>query len=463
MPALTNPLVNVKSFGAIGDGVTDDTAALQNALNYVGANGGTWYVPDGRFNFTSLLMPTTTNITYAGNGVSSVLVQKGAGISWPSLPTNCYVLNQTVRDLSFDGTVGTGNSLDTSYTSSIDLINLFFNNIPVGFSSLHIDGNPNASGTYSHDVRAFNIRGYSTTTGHSLVRLGSKSSDGLITGLICNLNFAGNYCVYADANAQTWAISDSHPYNAKLNIVNCANNNSDFTWTSVIFDNALSDLIYMNACNNHRFTACWFEAAASGTAQVTLNNCVGNNFSNCSFIDYSSGLVSAVRETGGSKNTAILMGQIAQITNYVNPFNLTGAGSFARGFENYAPFGALVSLSGVSSSIQSQNTTTNYGPAGQNASLHNASWNVPFNGQLVSAFIATDATPTAGQTFTFNVQDDGTTVTGGTLTVAHGSFGGLLTFNPPIQVAQGTILSIQSIFSATSGSSNVRYNLNIQY
>src|SRR5262249_4389858 len=37
----SGPIVNVSQFGAVGDGRTNDTAAIQSALNYIRANGGT--------------------------------------------------------------------------------------------------------------------------------------------------------------------------------------------------------------------------------------------------------------------------------------------------------------------------------------------------------------------------------------------------------------------------------------
>jgi hypothetical protein len=45
--------VSVKDFGAVGDGVTDDTAAVHNALDYAIDNGKSLYFPNGRYRVTS--------------------------------------------------------------------------------------------------------------------------------------------------------------------------------------------------------------------------------------------------------------------------------------------------------------------------------------------------------------------------------------------------------------------------
>lgn len=47
-------VVSVKDFGAVGDGVADDTTAIQNAINCVGTNG-TVFFPDGEYRVSSTL------------------------------------------------------------------------------------------------------------------------------------------------------------------------------------------------------------------------------------------------------------------------------------------------------------------------------------------------------------------------------------------------------------------------
>ena len=48
--------INVRSFGAAGDGISDDTAAFQRALDSVHhAGGGTAFAPTGRYLFRGVL------------------------------------------------------------------------------------------------------------------------------------------------------------------------------------------------------------------------------------------------------------------------------------------------------------------------------------------------------------------------------------------------------------------------
>lgn len=59
-------VVNVKDFGAVGDGVTNDTAAIQ--ASFVAANGQTVYFPSGVYNLASAYAAPTGSKAFIDNG-----------------------------------------------------------------------------------------------------------------------------------------------------------------------------------------------------------------------------------------------------------------------------------------------------------------------------------------------------------------------------------------------------------
>lgn len=64
-----NPVVSVKDFGAVGDGITDDAPAIQRALDA----GGTILVPAGDYRLGSTLAIKSDNTTLVGEGSASML------------------------------------------------------------------------------------------------------------------------------------------------------------------------------------------------------------------------------------------------------------------------------------------------------------------------------------------------------------------------------------------------------
>jgi len=89
-------VVNVKDFGAVGDGATDDTAAIQAAV----AIGGRVFVPEGVYRHSNLNI-TKDTILY-GEGSGSVLKKLDA-TSGNMLTCVVASVNLAVRDLTFDG------------------------------------------------------------------------------------------------------------------------------------------------------------------------------------------------------------------------------------------------------------------------------------------------------------------------------------------------------------------------
>ena len=98
--------VNVKAYGAVGDGVTNDTAAFIKALAACAVNGGTCFVPEG----TYLISPSgissaprrpsvLSGVHLIGAGQRSIL--KVAGMPTDSL-LPCEGDNWSVENLTFD-------------------------------------------------------------------------------------------------------------------------------------------------------------------------------------------------------------------------------------------------------------------------------------------------------------------------------------------------------------------------
>lgn len=111
--ALADMAINVRAFGAIGDGVKDDTLAIQSAINHANSlGGGVVYFPPG----TYIVSPNSnralyvhSNMVLRGAGYSSIIkVRDDAGNFQQVLssPTNgSFVENIIIEDLTFDNNI----------------------------------------------------------------------------------------------------------------------------------------------------------------------------------------------------------------------------------------------------------------------------------------------------------------------------------------------------------------------
>lgn len=184
------PSINVKdpAYGAVGDGVTDDTAAINAAISAAGtAGGGIVFFPPGTY--LSSGVPMRSYVTLGGCGDASVIKLKDGTNGDLITNFDSSVQETTIEKLlldgnkSFNGTAacrGIAYTADTSATSvgRHRLFDLFIRNF--SGEGLRLDGTH--SGTSDiRNVRVYLCDGYGIWL--------SSSHDNIITG--CDVGQAG--------------------------------------------------------------------------------------------------------------------------------------------------------------------------------------------------------------------------------------------------------------------------------
>jgi hypothetical protein len=96
------PWFNVTHYGAVGDGATDDTAEIQEALDAAAAEDGTVYVPAGIYRVSSLSIDSGVRLYGAGMGLSVIKANNTTVVLQNEHPTTGDD-NIEVRDLTFHG------------------------------------------------------------------------------------------------------------------------------------------------------------------------------------------------------------------------------------------------------------------------------------------------------------------------------------------------------------------------
>jgi hypothetical protein len=128
-------VVSVKDFGAVGDGVTDDTAAIQAAINYAQTlvadrflSGCVVYFPAGTYLVGSTLTITSSNIGLAGDTPSSsVLYAPSASFDLVHFDGTALALYQvSARNLRF---YTPGNTASGCHLRVTKAINSIFDNL----------------------------------------------------------------------------------------------------------------------------------------------------------------------------------------------------------------------------------------------------------------------------------------------------------------------------------------------
>jgi hypothetical protein len=129
-------VISVPNFGAIGDGVADDTSAIQSAIAAAAAaGGGTVYFPPGKYKITSaLLVDGLTPLTLRGAGydpqpstAGTIIANAGTGDAIAVNPAHAPALDTEIvfADFRLDGTAASGNGVSVYQHNGVRLDNVW--------------------------------------------------------------------------------------------------------------------------------------------------------------------------------------------------------------------------------------------------------------------------------------------------------------------------------------------------
>lgn len=136
------PVFNVKIYGASGDGITNDTPFIQNAID-AATSGGVIYFPAGTYKINTALSVTTNGVTFQGEGIVSELKVPDGNTGVSVRASDFTFDNMWVDGGTYTSGTSTGKLLDIEgtdanhYLSRVKIKNSRFTNAT--FYALYIE------------------------------------------------------------------------------------------------------------------------------------------------------------------------------------------------------------------------------------------------------------------------------------------------------------------------------------
>jgi len=255
VPAIPGTTFNVKNYGAVGNNVIDDTAAITSCLAAAAVNGGTVFFPAATYKVSSITIPN--NLTIYGEGqAQSVInfynnnysINTGAGVSLGS--------HIRMRSLGFQGSAKFAIQLPNSIDVVLEDLYVTGANIPVGGDDYVAGiglGTVNGSGVSQITIR-----------GCSIINNGQGGSE--------DASIFGYYYVGTSFNEQVslinnYIVNGNAPYCVEIyNAQDC-----------LIDGNYINQNNYLGGSDNSGYGLVFYDAAT----HISTNRIINNKIINC--------------------------------------------------------------------------------------------------------------------------------------------------------------------------------------
>jgi polygalacturonase len=151
-------VINVKGYGAVGNGVVDDTAAIQAAIDV--SDGRTVYVPAGTYKLTSILEILDKNdVIIEGAGIDATILDFSATINPPLVHyfdpgggRGCITINTQVGGVPVSNILISRFTVKYSTNAASIVSGIFFGAVVNGTADgIKVDGGYGGSGIYLED------------------------------------------------------------------------------------------------------------------------------------------------------------------------------------------------------------------------------------------------------------------------------------------------------------------------
>lgn len=207
-------IISVKDFGAVGDGVTNDTSAVQAAITYAAPLGKSIYLPAGTYKVTSTLIKAQSNygLNMYGDGAALTRISYTTGAAGtPAIRVvggSGYLCNASIEGIGFDG--------NASNTWGIEIQG------QCGQRAYRCEFGTNLRGMVFHNSAASSFTEYSTATDCDFMSTCVTAVEYKITSGNDSFNgsgFAGNCTVVTGGTGAVVIVgAGCLPYNAPLSL-----------------------------------------------------------------------------------------------------------------------------------------------------------------------------------------------------------------------------------------------------